>query len=478
MNHDNPVIGGWMAVAGLVGLLLAGCGGPVAVEDPLATLRQTEVSSRQHFRAMEALDARPDDPAYREALHRMIWRPGYTPVAREAAFDRLAVVDEEGLKRTCRQHLPRLGAREWLERLCQLITDRGWADLSPALVSSWARPIGFIDDAERQEYQALVRLHGEENVVEVIFEILIESNQPYQQGLRSRCWELLHRLGHRDRLVDLLARHAVGADDPMLADLQAAAIELGIIPRNHEEILWLRKLREPQRAEFWSQAAAIVPGLADSRRRELELRDLPILVAASIHDPWLLEASKDDLYQRVSAHILSSRLHIDADRFRGNPGTYAQRLREHRDALTWGDLAAMLLAVRAMQVPQVVAHLFDYAERDRQDRSCEYGGVLTLDRQGRFEILEFPPRFRLHDNRFDAPQRMLDAGYAAVFHFHNHAQRHRNQQYAGPHIGDLNYADNLRANCLVFTFVNEDTMNVDFYRHSRVIVDLGEIRRQ
>ena len=105
-------------------------------------------------------------------------------------------------------------------------------------------------------------------------------------------------------------------------------------------------------------------------------------------------------------------------------------------------------------------------------------GVMALDEKGRFEILEFPPRFRRHDNEFIASQAMLDAAYTALFHFHNHAQRYTNNDHAGPGIGDVQYADNTRANCLVFTFVNKDTLNVDFYRHDRVIVDLGEVKRR
>jgi hypothetical protein len=463
--------------AAVAAVLWAGCTGPVAVEDPLGTLGLPQASARQHLGAIEALDADPQDPAYLEALQGMMWRSGYTVSAREAAFVRLERYDEDGLKKTLRQQLPRLAARAWQERLCELIAEREWVHLSPALVSSWSRRIGFVDDLDRREYQALVRLYGAENVIDVVFEIMVESNKAYQQGLRSRCWELLHRLGYRDRLQRLLAEQDLDPDDAMLVDLQAAAVEIGIIPWTREEILWVRKLREPEYVEFWSQAAAVVQGLPEQRRRELELRDLPILVAASIHDPPLPNASKQELYDRVAAHVHASRLHVDPRRFEGFPGTYAQRLQEHRKVLTWGDLAAMLMAVRAMEVPQVRAHLFDYAERDRQDRSCEYGGVIILDHRGRFEILEFPPRFRRRDNEFIASQQMLDAAYAAVFHFHNHAQRHRNDRYAGPGIGDLNYADNMRANCLVFTFVNSETLNVDFYRHGRVIVDLGEVAR-
>ena len=458
--------------------LWAGCAAGPTVADPLATLGTTQTSPRNHIAAMEMLDGQPENQDYQKALHDMIWRPGFITSIREAAFTRLVRSDLDGLKHTIRQRLPRMQARAWAERLCDLIVENGWRDLSPALISAWANRIGFVDDTDRVEYHALVRLHGEQNVVDVVFDLFVKSNKVYQQGLRTRCWELLHRLGRRDRLLDLLADTTVGQDDPMLIDLRAGAVELDLVPRNREEILWMRKLREPERAEFWSQAVQAVAGLPEARRRELELRTLPIVVAASIHDPWLLDASIETLFQRVREHIAGAQVHINSRRFVGFPGDYGQRLIEHRAELTWGDLAAMLLAIRAMRTGPIVDHLFDYADRDHDDESCEYGGVIGLDEQGRFELLEFPPRYRTADNRFDAPQAMMDAGYTAVFHFHNHAQEYRNTRYAGPGIGDLNYADNTRPNCLVFTFVTKDTLNVDFYRHNRVIVDLGEIKRR
>ena len=140
-------------------------------------------------------------------------------------------------------------------------------------------------------------------------------------------------------------------------------------------------------------------------------------------------------------------------------------------------MAAIQLAQGALRLEAIRSHLFDYADRDHDDVSTEYGGVIALDEQGRYEVLEYLPRVRQHDLRFNASQEMFDKGYTSLFHFHYHAQRHRNGQHAGPGLGDMNYADNTRANCLVFSFVNEDRLNVDYYRHGRVIVDLGTIRR-
>jgi hypothetical protein len=332
---------------------------------------------------------------------------------------------------------------------------------------------------KRPEYLALAKLHGEENVIDVVYAMMLESKGAGDQGLRTRCWDLLHRLGQRQRLVQLLASSEVAQDDPMLLDLRAGATELGIVPRNREEILWLRKLRQPQASEFWSRAVQAVAQLTPQRRAELELRDLPIIVSASLHDPDLLAMSVEELHGRVEAHGRTQRHHSQASSSEGAGDFSRQSLGEYRGRgeLTWGDLAAMLIAVRAVEVPQVVEHIFDYAERDRADESTEYGGVIALDAKDRFEIREFKPVYRDSDMKFIASQDMLDAAYTSIFHFHLHAQEYRNETYAGPGLGDQNYADNTRANCLVFTFLNKRTMNMDYYRHGRLVVDLGEIKR-
>ncbi len=468
------VVFAWFALA------VTGCAAP-KITDPLAELTRADGHERRQLAAIAMLDAQPRDPAYIEQLHALVWKPAYyTNEVREAAVERLAQVDLEGLKRTIRQRLPNMNAAmwRWLTRLSAIIAERGWTDLSPALVSSWARPTALVaSENDRPEYQALARLHGPDHVVDVIFDLFVESNAVAQQGFRTRCWELMLRLGQRGRLVDLIRSAEFPPDDAMLLDLHAGASELGIIPANREEILWLRSLRAPERTEFWSDAVQAINALNAARRSELELRDLAIIVAAYRHEPELLERSRSELYARLESHLRDQRHHVPRTNY-DNIRSGRERLHEFADVLTWGDLAAMLLAIRAVQSPGMVEHLFDFAERDRLDESTEYGGVLRLDSIGQFELVEFPPRIRHHDHKFLAPQEMFDAAYTSLFHFHYHVQRIRNTEFTGPGLGDINYADNTRANCLVFTSVGRDTLNMDFYRHGRVVVDLGEVKRR
>jgi hypothetical protein len=72
---------------------------------------------------------------------------------------------------------------------------------------------------------------------------------------------------------------------------------------------------------------------------------------------------------------------------------------------------------------------------------------------------------------------MFDASYEAIAQFHQHCMRYDNGDYAGPHLGDFQYADSTRMNGVTVTCLDANTLNVDFYRHDRFVVDLGTLER-
>ena len=458
---------------------LCGCSSVIVVENPAVELDYPANHPGRHRAAFGVLGTRDMTEDELKVVRGIIYRNGYTIDMREQALALLAEREPALLHETIDFHLPRIEARQWRERLCQIIAERKWRDLTPALVRAWAWPMhGWADSMfERPEYLALRDLHGEAGVMDAVYDILLTHDSVAFQGLRSACWFLLHDLGERSRLVALLENSEVKPEDTFLTDLRAAVVDFGIVAANREEILWIRKLRDPERSGFWADAAAIVAQLPEERRAELELRDLAVLRAIARHEPELLHEDKSELYAMVEAHVRSQKHHHPGADASGFASSVRSTLAEHREHLTWGDLAAMLMVVRSIGVPEVASHLFDYAERDRVDTSTEYGGVIDLDEQNRFEVHEFQPRIRRHDREFNATQEMFDAGYTAVFHFHLHAQEYRNGRYAGPGQGDDRYAGTTRGNCLVFTSIDKDTLNVDFYRHDQVIVDLGEMKR-
>ena len=72
---------------------------------------------------------------------------------------------------------------------------------------------------------------------------------------------------------------------------------------------------------------------------------------------------------------------------------------------------------------------------------------------------------------------LIQRMYTGLAHYHFHAHQLSNADYAGPGPGDLGFVDRLRTSAVVFTFLDRDTLGVDYYHSGGVIVDLGVIRR-
>ena len=470
----------WLRRACCVALLLAAACGAPRVGDPMKTLADPGALPTSHEAAMQAMDAKGEaSKAYVQQLKRIVFQPGYVQAVREAAFDRLRRLDEPDLKQTIAITLPKIDALVWRAWLCDRIAKEGWTDLAPALVRAWSVPMpGWVEkDDDRPERKALVAMFGEDKVVDALMDMLVNSNPVTERNLRLRCWELLQKQGQRERLVALLADAKEKPDDALLRDLRRCASEMGIVPATREEILWLQALLTTANIGFWNEAKAAVAKLPPDTRATLEVRELPVAVAAARHKPELLAASRPELYARVEARRNANGSRIAAASLEGYMADHSETLYSQRDKLRWGDLAAMTLAMDLLDDQGLRQQLFMLADRDLQDRSTEYGGIITVGADGRPQLGEFKPRVVGNDLRFEAPQAMFDQGYTSLFHFHLHVQSYENAAYAGPHMGDFTYAGSTRANCLVFTFLRKRELNVDFYRHGPVVVDLGSVFR-
>ena len=110
------------------------------------------------------------------------------------------------------------------------------------------------------------------------------------------------------------------------------------------------------------------------------------------------------------------------------------------------------------------------------DSTTEHGGVL-LHLGHRFLAQGFEPMYRRHDLKYVPSNEMIGQLYFGVAHYHFHAQRYKNTRFAGPGEGDLKLARSLNANYLVFTFIDRNRLNVDYYQRGRIVVDLGTVKR-
>jgi hypothetical protein len=481
-------------------LLLAAAQGCASqkVEDPVKTLNTVGLDAGVHERAIQDLSQQdPLSPEASRLLRRVMTAPGYNRSVREAAFNALAVKDRRGLIESLQTNIGRSESFEFRRWVLEQIGERGWKDFTVVVVNSWAPPVPVwgSNDLERPEYAAMLALYGPRTpdgrperqpasdsvnaaVADALFGVLMESHPINQAALRARTWELLMRIGQRERLKELVANTAFRPDDIMLRDIRALDHDLGILPETREELLWLAKLRQTATPAYWAAAGDALRRLPEAERRRFELRGVAVAIAAARHKPDLLERSAAELYAQLEAQLRNRQAGKFGANFEGFGQGHTEILSQQREKVGWIDLAAMLLALDMADQPAIRATLFDIGDRDQQDRRTEYGGVIRIKDDGAYEVVEIRPRVQGSDSRYEAPQEVFDAGYTALFHFHFHAQSFENGSYAGPHLGDFGYANSTRANCLVFSFVKRSALNMDFYRHGPVVVDLGVIERK
>jgi hypothetical protein len=477
--------------------LLPACG-PKAIEDPVKALNTVGVDAGVHLTAIHELAAQ--DPMTRETsklLLRVMMAPNYNQKVRELAFNTLAEKDRKALIETLQTSLGRSESFEFRRWVLEQIGERGWKDFTVVIVNSWANPVppwGNVD-IDRPEYAAMLALYGPRTpegrpqrqalttdtnvaVVDALFAVLMDSHPIRQAALRARTWELLMRMGQRERLKELVASTAYRPDDVMLRDIRQLDADLGILPETREELLWLAKLRQTASPAYWKLAGEALRQIPESDKRGFELRGVSVAIAAAKYKPEMLHQTKDELYQQVAARLKARGAGKYGANFQGHGEGHTEILAMQKDEVTWTDLAAMTLAIDMAEQSAIRAKLFDIGDRDQQDRRTEYGGVIRINDSGEYEVLEIRPRVQGSDARYEAPQEVFDAGYTAIFHFHFHAQSFENGSYAGPHMGDFAYAASTRANCLVFSFVKRSALNIDFYRHGPVVVDLGILERE
>lgn len=494
MSHVNLRLG--MVV--LVGLL-AGCSGSHKSESaaaPLAALSDAKAHTAAQTKAVRAAwgevrAGRADAVHVRELLKKSAWARGRYFEIRTAALEEL-LVDEPNVEDTrnmMRLMLPTETNWNVIEFLGNAAAERGWTDLTTALVRCWARPVDAPTDDLRPERKAIERLHPGRAAEDIVFAVFAGDAAlgPATRGMadsREReqedAWALLRRLDKSgERTVALLAQPGAADEDETLGTLRAAARELGVIPDSPEQVAWVTRLHTPAFSEAWSGCAAAVAGLSAEQRRGLSLRHIMgVRWAAANRSAWL-DASLEELLSSLESALDKRKKHV-----RPSAATAGRRqpesLRTWRDQMSWGDALLCLIAAEAVEDRGLAKVLFTQAEDDRGDVSTEYGGVIDgAPSSTGFGVRLFQPRpaQRLGDRRFVASPEMVEQGVDSIFHYHLHCTSSDNAEYAGPSDDDIAYAKRQGRACLVFTFVSREALNVDYYQGDGVVIDVGTMRK-
>ncbi len=431
--------------------------------------REAGYQARQQA-AVQAEAKMPRDPRRIEALHKMLWEPRYLHAQRRYAIDQLLQYDPD-FKQKLDRRIVLLRNGQTRQYVFDLAVERKWKDFTPALVRAYAQPVKGISDAGRPERAAIQKLNPDRPVEDVIFDVFANAEKGYDYRQQVAAWALLCRTSSRDALIALLDSAPDGTT--LVSDLRVTASQLGVLPYGREGVLWMASWRDPEHASFWTSARDVVATLDREQRRGLDMRHLPVLVEA---DTAVLQRSAAELAGRIETQLARAQHYYKGPTYDAPLSAHPQRFSHWRDQLVWADLVTIETLLQLLRDRALVSSLFQQADADELDSTTEYGGVLELT-SGPPKAVAFEPLARVNNWKYVPHQDMMQQLYTSLAHYHFHAQSHRNSDHAGPGQGDLRMADNVRAACVVFTFVTKDKLNVDYYHHGGVVVDLGTVVR-
>lgn len=461
--------------------------------DPLTDFQNPELRVAQRVAAMQAAwnDENADRQAIRGPLKELVWSDQAPTELRLTATDLLMSDDSWSGLRDSRSliqaRVPTEKDYEVIRRMGRQAVARGWQDLTPAFVRSYAIEDANITDAQRVERVVLEALNPEQSMELIATRVFLDPQQGTLGSIdldaraREAAWDLLARIdpsGEARRAV--LRRQDLPTDErgaEVLAVIRRGLDELGVVPRNGEELRWLMALADDD-SRWWSQTAEAVESLTDEQAAGLKLRNLEALRWASIYrQPWMRD-TPEQLEGRLRARIgerETTPRRADRSELRDIPDT----LEEASDVLTWGDLLGMLAVDVALHDPGVMRRVFEQIEMDREDETTEYGGLLFVDDSGRFVAQMYPPRpqHRRGDDKFVASSDMVEQSVRALAMYHFHAMRERNSRFAGPSMEDFAQARAQGRLGVVLTSLNEEELNVDAYVDTPASVDLGLLPR-
>jgi len=455
----------------VVALSHAGCG-PTPVNDPLAQLLNRDKDPALRLATAQQLGAISDqtDPArVISVLHRVLWSDSQPTGLRLWAMDRLIAHNEPDFWRIASRRIREVDQWPVLNPLIDKAVQRGDPKFTAALVRSLARTSMAYTDESRPERAAIEVLNPGQTLEQAVWGVFVSTDESMTTATRVDAWALTHRLAGAERTRHMLLE--TQSQHPLVLDLQSADW-LDKLPVNREGILWLMRVRGEDEGAYWVHARELAKQLSDTQSIGLELRHLPVLMSVRSD---VLEQDKASalasLTRRLSAITITPR-EVTGIAMRLPP----EALSEHAASLCYADILTINRIVETLSDRALVATLFNQADQDLADTSTEYGGVL-VDVKEHVTAELYPPDLRAHDQKFYSSNELIHRMYTGLAHYHFHAQKHANQAYAGPGLGDLKFVENLHANAVVFTFLDRDTLGVDYYQPGGVVVDLGVIRR-
>ncbi len=444
---------GWLCLA------LTGCSSDPAPASPTSVLDRS-LSEQRRTQAVEELPlAGPERVEAVAALNVLVWSDRHPIGLRIAAMDRLLQHDAEAFWGLADRWLMSVDASAMLAAIGDRAADEDRRELIPAWLRRWAMPSDHVPELGRVEYGVIRRLVDPLSIEEALWQ---RASDPEGEIATSQAaWTVLCRLQDEPMRRARLAEAPSGS--PLIDDLRAAAAALDRLPTNPEGLRCLAYWRSDE-----ARWARVTASLARIHADGHELRHIAVL--SRLPRP-IAEATSYERFEPLAVRFGK------ANRIQREVPAGKEITWETPDELSWPDWAVVWSVGEAMVNPAVVGAWFAQADADLADETTEHGGVLMWTDNGTLVARPFPPLRLEGDHKFFSSPDMIEAMYGGLAHYHFHAQRHDNAEFAGPGRGDLAFADAMETHTLILTFVDRDQLNVDLAFPGGRVLDLGCLER-
>ena len=468
----------------LLSLFLIGCATkPYA--DPIKVMLDASRPGSSRLRALNQINQQSQTtplPAtehkrYLKSLHGLVWNDSHPLPLRQRATELLIAQNQQAFLESANDLITIVDQWNMIIYLLDLAKQNRWQSFTIAATHSWARPSTLYPDDSRPERDLIQILNPTQSPRQTLLQILTgnyrgtpPTNRPISAMITTKrheiaAWLILSRITKKPDLYAALA--AADRNSQISQDLHTIKQSITHLPSTREGLLWTNYLLHNPTPLGSPDTFTDLNPAEPYWQNTLHIRHLPVAIR------HLRSKAPNPTSQTIRTHLVKHPPHLRTD----HPHPQEESFDLQLPKLAPADLLVIQNIIQATHSLSVRQTLFAQADRDLKDTTSELGGVLTWDQSNQYIAQPFPPEIRAHDRKFYASNQLIESMYTGLAHYHFHAQKHNNQQFAAPGQGDQKFADRLGTHAVVFTFIDANTLNVDYYQPGNIVIDLGTITR-
>ncbi|QQE12286.1 hypothetical protein JD969_02085 [Planctomycetota bacterium] len=450
--------------------------------DPISVMLDTSRPGSSRLKAMIQIEEQQQQftpqqsKRYIKSLNGLVWNDSHPLEIRQKATKTLLNINKQAFLETSNDLITIVDQWNMLNYLFELAIQENWKSYTIAATHSWARTSQLYSDDVRPERKLIETLNPDQQTEKVLLDIFLgnykaNSTNPtfnITQRHQIAAWIVLTRIMSEQDLYAALSeskRNSIIADD-----LFTMKQYLSQLPKEREGLLWLNFILHQQtrlgNSDNFDDLLQFKP--ESSPKKELQVRHIPSVLHNVRTGP-----NRAIPMSLVKQYVAKQQRYPRVD----HPHKDNETIDLQTQLISQADYIVLMHVIQTINTPLVRQTLFNQADDDILDNTTELGGVLTWDSNNQPIAQPFAPEIKAHDRKFYASNQLIESMYTGLAHYHFHAQDHENATYAGPGKGDLSFANRLGTHAVVFTFIDKNTLNVDYYQPGGVVIDLGTISR-